>query len=149
MNYINFKTDENANEGNMILYKHILNKIYKDVCIPNNFYCDHIKVHISFQIFKFNNIYYTVDDDYKVIGFLIASEGDVIAMISYLCVDETHRNKGIGTELIKRFTSSLKENSIVRAEVSDTSVFKYFLKNGFNFSGKSICGIYLNMDRKL
>jgi len=121
MNYLNFKTDKNANEGNMILYKQILNKIYKDVCIPNNFYIDHINFHISLNIILFNNIYFTVDDDFKVIAFLIADEGTEQVMIAYLCVDEAYRNKGIGTELLKRFTSSLKDNTIVIAEVNNTS----------------------------
>jgi ribosomal protein S18 acetylase RimI-like enzyme len=147
--YLVFRIDEKADATDLLLYRQILNRINKDVCSPNNFYSDHIEFYVSAPIITFNNIYFAVDENLKVVGFLIADEGVEKTLISYLCVDKSMRNKGIGKELLKSYMLTLNKNTVVRAEVNDTSALKYFLKHGFNFSGKSDCGNYLHMDNFL
>jgi len=75
----------------------------------------------------------------EVIGFILTFIRDDIGYIGWVAVTEKYRRKGIGTELVKRAVTSLKEKGIrtVASHVRfDDSSLAIFEKNGFKRSNE-------------
>lgn len=90
-----------------------------------------------------SNIFFVVEDNGKVIGFIDGNVPDDewwykenVAYVDHLCVDSSYRKQGIATKLMIEFEKSVKELGVkdirLLAFPNNKPAISFYKKNGFS-----------------
>jgi N-acetylglutamate synthase-like GNAT family acetyltransferase len=89
-----------------------------------------------------NDYFLVVEDNKKIIGFLLASPVKANgAIIFYLVVDNSFRSKGIGTKFLKKFELICKKNNIkwiVAYSANNKDTLNFYKKNKYGIGTTNI-----------
>ncbi len=89
---------------------------------------------------KKNNFFFIAEENGKTIGCIRASIVDLdLAEIRQICVDESHRNRGIANELLQNAVDLLKKKKmrkvLARSKADNAQAKRLFEKAGFEQEG--------------